>query len=284
MNANGGNGTNNSSRLVEEDTHLKLQYSFCREFIYAFPRTTMLMFGPKLAPIKQSHYLHLTKEGSDAKSLDDLESAGLRRAVVLFVTKFDGIPMADVFKVLQYWVLEERGNGVYIQVGVAIHYVKSTMFKGQILSGTKEEVGVLLKRYETYAALRGSEFVKAERQQQQKGGDSNDGINRRRLSYRRPSLDQQAASALVSGTSSLLAESAPQAKPEVVNTVVNARVDLSLLLEQPYVYVVSGVLLFCLLLLIVHTFTLYRLAAIDAKLSALVKDVHRALNTAQILE
>ncbi|RYG66933.1 DUF4782 domain-containing protein [archaeon] len=280
-----GSGNSASSSNVEEDTHLKLQYSFCREFVYAFPRTTMLMFGPKLAPIKQCHYLYLTREGACARTLDDLETATLKRAVVMFVTKFDGIPMADVFKVLQYWVLEERGNGVYMQIGVAIHYVKSTMFKSQILSGTKEEVGMLLKRYEAYAALRASEFVKAEQQQQQRGDDCSadkNVVTKRRQSYRRPSLDNQTASSLVSsGTSPILSEAKVQTHVNVPDNLSKASVSFAQLLEPPYVYVVGGALLICLLLLIMHLRTLYRLAAVDAKLNDLTRDIHRVLKAVE---
>lgn len=106
-----------------------------------------LMFGPKNAPATQVQYLYLPcKENivGGAKSFDDLKGFKPLRGLVLTITQFDGIPMADVFKVMQYWTFESNSSSsqsCMVRVGVAMHYIKSTMFKSQILNGTKEELG-----------------------------------------------------------------------------------------------------------------------------------------------
>ena len=70
-----------------------------------------------------------------------------------------GIPLADCFKVLQYWTFEKNRNmtggesgeasndTTMVTVGLYIHYIKSTMMKGQVTSGVKEELIGLSKRW-----------------------------------------------------------------------------------------------------------------------------------------
>ena len=118
-----------------------------RIYEYVLPSLHRLMFGPKNAPGTQVQYLYLPcKENivGGARSIDDLKEIKPLRGLVLTITQFDGIPMADVFKVMQYWTFETVGlpsQTCMVRVGVAMHYIKSTMFKSQILNGTKEELG-----------------------------------------------------------------------------------------------------------------------------------------------
>jgi hypothetical protein len=182
-------------RVVEEDSHSKLPFAFSRDFTYAFPRTTMLMFGPKFAPIKQTQYLFLpqqeqTEEQQAAlNSLEALEALQPQQLAVLFVTKFEGIPMADVFKVLQYWVFSSDASSgeLSVQVGVAIHYVKSSLFKSQILSGTKDELGAQVGKYVQYAQARGAEFKRTLEQQEEEQALRAEAARRRPGSLRRMS-------------------------------------------------------------------------------------------------
>ena len=106
------------------------------------------MFGPKNAPATQVQYLYLpckNNKPGGVKSVEDLKTFKPSRRLVLTITPFDGIPMEDVFKVMQYRTFESAGDlsnrTCTVKVGVAIHYVKSSMFKSQILNGTKEELG-----------------------------------------------------------------------------------------------------------------------------------------------
>jgi len=106
------------------------------------------MFGPKNAPATQVQYLYLPCKSNipgGVKSVEELKAFNPSRGLVLTITQFDGIPMADVFKVMQYWTFESGANlsnrTCSVKVGVAIHYVKSSMFKSQIFNGTKEELG-----------------------------------------------------------------------------------------------------------------------------------------------
>jgi hypothetical protein len=127
----------------------------------------MLMFGPKNAPAKQTQFLYLYGRGSGKIStFEDLKSCRPRRGVVLTMTQFDGIPMADMFKVLQYWGFEDHGSSdspaVLMSIGVHIHFIKSTLLKGQIVSGVRDELAVLSKKYLTWSRSRIEEFILAE--------------------------------------------------------------------------------------------------------------------------
>jgi hypothetical protein len=151
---------------VPEDVS-KLNFSFTRTCTYLHPRTTMLMFGPKNAPAKQTQFLYLYGRGSGKIStFEDLKSCRPRRGVVLTMTQFDGIPMADMFKVLQYWGFEDHGSSdspaVLMSIGVHIHFIKSTLLKGQIVSGVRDELAVLSKKYLTWSRSRIEEFILAE--------------------------------------------------------------------------------------------------------------------------
>ena len=143
-----------ASGSVPEDV-AKLPYCCSRQFNYSHVRTTMLMFGPKNAPTHQTQYLYLP----GARKVDPLDSAALAkmrpaRGVIMTLTSFQGIPMCDVFKVLQYWSFErsaEDHSRTDMRVGLAIHYMKSSMFKGQIYSGSKEELTVQSLKWLAYA-------------------------------------------------------------------------------------------------------------------------------------
>jgi hypothetical protein len=81
-----------------------------------------------------------------------------RRGCVMTVTQFDGIPMADCFKVVQYWAFERGGPGgrsasaasTTIKVGVAVHFIKKTILKAQVFSGVRDELRELSKRWCVY--------------------------------------------------------------------------------------------------------------------------------------
>ena len=160
------------SGAVPEDI-AKLKFTYSRTCTYAHPRTTMLMFGPKNAPAKQTQFLYLFGRGSSALGTttndngDDstYKTARPRRALVLTMTQFDGIPMADMFKVLQYWAFEDRrpysepSELCRITVGVHVHFIKSTMLRGQVISGVKDELTVLAKKYIIWAKNRTEDLI-----------------------------------------------------------------------------------------------------------------------------
>lgn len=73
---------------------------------------------------------------------EKLKTMKPKQFMVLLVTQLHGIPMSDVFKVLQYWSFDSVGpnNSCKVQVGMGIHFLKSTLFKSQIVNGTKDEL------------------------------------------------------------------------------------------------------------------------------------------------
>jgi hypothetical protein len=139
----------------------KLNFSFARELNYQHPRTTMLMFGPKNAPTKQTHYLYVPFESNNGNSdftIENIAKSKITKFAILFITQFDGVPMADVFKVLQYQFYENIGdnNKCSVRIGLQMHYIKSSMFKGQIMSGTKEELGSQIASWLDYVKKKSS--------------------------------------------------------------------------------------------------------------------------------
>lgn len=161
-----GDWTPLTNSKVPEDVS-GLPFSFAREFHYSHPRTTMLMFGPKNAPAKQTHYLYLPMKtptsSGDSGSGKEKESAavtigrqGVPKGVIMIITQFDGIPMADCFKIVQYFSFDggERPGSLSARVGVHVHFVKYTMLKAQVRDGVKEELSVLAQKWCAFANSR----------------------------------------------------------------------------------------------------------------------------------
>ncbi len=95
------------------------------------------MFGPKNAPGKQRQFLYIPTErdavhigndyvnnisnsSNDSKTYTSLSDLKPMRCAICTMTQFDGIPMADVFKVLQYWIFQNNGNNITIHIGMCI--------------------------------------------------------------------------------------------------------------------------------------------------------------------
>jgi len=123
------------------------------------------MFGPKNAPATQVQYMYLSRPPPHLAHTQN-EEAIIRspkyrpvKGVVVTVTQFDGIPMADMFKVVHYWSFDSTAKSAnqtsasttssscMVRVGLHVHFTKSTMFKGQINSGVKDELTVLSKKW-----------------------------------------------------------------------------------------------------------------------------------------
>ncbi len=149
----------------------KLTFHFQRTCSYLHPRTSMLMFGPKNAPAEQIQYLHIPEWVGKEPSTESVENLGrletISNALVMTTTQFDGIPMADVFKLFMYWSFEavqneeeEKASAAaagpvvasmcHVRMGLRIEYLKSTMLKSQIFAGTKDELVALSKQWEQY--------------------------------------------------------------------------------------------------------------------------------------
>ncbi len=151
-----------------EDTS-PLQFIAKRECEYKHPRTSMLVFGPKNAPAKQVQYLFLQGKGVSkfTRSLlhshkpvsnEDVKPSNSMSGLILTVTKFDSIPMADVFKVLQYWAFEPAPNApsshTAVKVGFAVHYTKSSHYRSQIWAGIHEELVAQSSKWLTFASAK----------------------------------------------------------------------------------------------------------------------------------
>ena len=139
-----------------------LPFSYSRTFQYSHPRTTMLMFGPKNAPAKQIQYLYLpiksaVKTSSGVKtnepSIAFIAKQKVPQGVIMIITQFDGIPMADCFKIVQYFSFEGSMTAptTTVRIGVYVHFIKFTVLKAQVRDGVKEELSVLSNKWCTYA-------------------------------------------------------------------------------------------------------------------------------------
>lgn len=120
------------------------------------PLTFEHRFGPKNAPATQTQYLYIFSSNAAASGSGPVQLASLNpsRGCVLTVTQFDGIPMADVFKVMHYWTFELDGAKTMMRIGVAVHFIKNSMLKSQISSGVRDELGVLSRRWCLFAEAR----------------------------------------------------------------------------------------------------------------------------------
>jgi hypothetical protein len=166
--------------LTSSQDPLRLNYQYKRTVDYLHPRTSMLMFGPKNATAKQIQYLYLPeldlkKNNTSSSSsplvdskvtlkstststihslpIDDISSMKMiRNGCILTATQFEGIPMSDVFEVLQYWSFHKVSTEqTMISIGVTVNFLKGTLVRGQILAGTKEELSVLSKQWSDYS-------------------------------------------------------------------------------------------------------------------------------------
>mmetsp|Transcript_30233 Transcript_30233/g.60081 ORF Transcript_30233/g.60081 Transcript_30233/m.60081 type:complete len:420 (-) Transcript_30233:30-1289(-) len=104
-------------------------FSHKRVATFDYPRTTHLWVGPPMAGVTQAHYARID-DGA--------------RCIIAMSVEMNGIPYADVFAVEVRWVATNVADKVIeIEVGVAVDFKKSSMFKGQIRSGTEEETGAI---------------------------------------------------------------------------------------------------------------------------------------------
>ena len=153
----------NNQKILEDSSGLA--FSFTREFHYSHPRTTMLMFGPKNAPAKQNHYIYIPLK-NDKKDETETTASFLGRqevpkGLIMIITQFDGIPMADCFKIVQYWSFEDSVNAVSttVRIGVFVHFVKYTMLKAQVRDGVKEEITAIANNWCKFALHRVPKIV-----------------------------------------------------------------------------------------------------------------------------
>ena len=149
---------------------------------YLHPRTSMLMFGPKNAPATQVQYLFLQGKGAKkfARGLNSGNGSPRTKrgaklsGLVLTVTQFDSIPMADVFKVLQYWSFEPAADApvshTAVKVGFAIFYVRSSLFRSQISSGTREELLVQSSKWLAFSPGRAKMLLQSSTEDAADGG------------------------------------------------------------------------------------------------------------------
>jgi hypothetical protein len=138
------------NQTVAEDV-AGITYTHYRRCNYAHPRTTMLMFGPKNAPATQTQYLYLLGDSNTGRNSKNKPV----KAVILTITQFDQIPLADCFKVCQYWLFEDGVAGsCAVRIGIHIHFIKSTLLRSQVISGSKDELTVLVKKYCVYLDAR----------------------------------------------------------------------------------------------------------------------------------
>ena len=168
---------NSSKRPIEDIA--KLPFTHYRQITFLHVRTTMLMFGPKNAPSMQTQYLYLPEynyNSSSSSSSNDLINVDDHTSgVILTITFFEGIPMCDVFKVLLYSSFEMNSNSsssssssnigtnddndhrdyiTVVNIGLYVHFVKSSFFKHQIQSGTKEEVNDQALKWLVFAKMK----------------------------------------------------------------------------------------------------------------------------------
>jgi hypothetical protein len=222
-------------------------FQFHRTITYLHPRTSMLMFGPKNATAKQKQYLYLPRS-SDA-STDSITRAC--SGVVLTATQFEGIPMCDVFEVLMYWsfrACSSTGGHVGKQTCVAmscgVNYLKSTLLKGQIFAGVKEELEVLSKNWVSHVMRSqptAAALLPAIDSPDPRATDASSGPSPRPVDARRPSVGGGSVGAPEKGVSRRTEEALAAAPPVTYSRDRNILLGLILL-----VLVVQVILIYVL--------------------------------------
>lgn len=140
-----------------------------RKLKYKHPREGLFVIGPKSALADLQQYAYLSGEGSqpfvDALHKNQDANAPITaaantehpavhkpfRGVVMCVLSFEGIPMSQSFKVVQYWLfepsIEHPASHCRVRIAYCIFYVKSCMFASSIDKGTKGELEPLTRRW-----------------------------------------------------------------------------------------------------------------------------------------
>lgn len=142
-----------AAAVTPEEDKAKLCYSFTRNFVFEHPRTTMLFIGPKNAPARQVHHLYT---GNNCVALDEWKPS---QVINTTVSKFEGFPFANTFKVVQYWTMSvdpADASRTVVRLGVRLHFIIQTMFKSQIIAGTESELVKQAKRWIAYCCVRAS--------------------------------------------------------------------------------------------------------------------------------
>ena len=75
----------------------KMGFNFSRNFSFEHPRTTMLFIGPKNAPARQVQYLY-----TGGQELSDINKWSPNQLIIITVSKFEGFPFANTFKVSNF--------------------------------------------------------------------------------------------------------------------------------------------------------------------------------------
>lgn len=128
------------------ETFLGLSHSHSRNFSFAHPRTSLLMFGPRNAMAQQTQFL------ADDLVLAPTGGDSTRAIIVTTVTRLSGFPLSDKFKVVQYWTATETGDPrrTRLTLGVRLDFSGDTMFRRQIVSGTEVEARSLCQNWARY--------------------------------------------------------------------------------------------------------------------------------------
>jgi hypothetical protein len=147
---------------IAEDVS-KLPFTMTRSATYMHPQKKNMFMAATDCKVLQTQYCYVwghssskiatggsspQSTGENGESAEKAEPAHLqlqhirpKRAMILTVSQFEGIPFCDYFKVLAYYGFDDaegsnRGEeGCNIRLGVAVHFCKSTMLKSQIQSG-----------------------------------------------------------------------------------------------------------------------------------------------------
>ena len=136
-------------------------YTYHRGGDFLHPRTSMLMFGPKNALNTQNHFLYVVDNkgkhvnGDITKWFEKGSGLAPVKFMLITISQFDSIPMADVFKLVQYWSFElSPSNETIVRVGMHVHFVKFTILKSNIILGCQQELTDMSKAWVRYAKSR----------------------------------------------------------------------------------------------------------------------------------
>jgi uncharacterized membrane-anchored protein YhcB (DUF1043 family) len=135
---------------IAEDVS-KLPFTFSRQCTYVHPQKKNAFMPAINAKVSQVQYAYVW--GRNSSKSESVQGIRPKRAMVLTVSQFEGIPFSEYFKVLSYYGMDNSDGSsancstCTVRFGAAVHFCKSTMLKSQIQSGVIADLNEFSNQY-----------------------------------------------------------------------------------------------------------------------------------------
>nr|CCA15950.1 conserved hypothetical protein [Albugo laibachii Nc14] len=135
-----------SWQAAEEQTRLNVGFEISKEADYSLFRHVRSQHPPKvtfpgLPPYATCHRIQRFRlDTSESSTASGASTVTWNRFIISEINRMSKIPFSDYFEIETRWVFSRDGCGFsHVEVGVSIHYLRSTWFRSQINSSTISE-------------------------------------------------------------------------------------------------------------------------------------------------